>query len=51
MKNKATHLASMLLAGSLIFPAMAQTSTDKLADLSKVPQLTETKQQRYARMQ
>lgn len=32
-------------------PANAQTTSDKLADLSHVPQLTETKKERDARMQ
>ena len=44
-------LAAMLAASYFAAPARAQTTADTLADLSHVPQLHETKEQRDARMQ
>jgi alpha-L-fucosidase len=51
MKHPIAHLTALLAAGSLLLPAKAQTPSDKLADLSQVPQLHETKEQRDARME
>src|SRR5512136_2636478 len=43
-----TPLGLAMLLGAVVH---AQTTTDQIADLSKVPQIHETKEQRDARMQ